>query len=160
MPYTQKFATFRGQRKRFINREHAEVFAKLHKHREQDEMKHAIIKGTMAEIDAMPNRIEVDALNALLNEPLDYGEGRMAHQCAWKVVSVDSARVAADIKDIVNAFEPMMFGTREQAMACAKFMEAHCVDVIDADRKFATVHLKLPSGEIDEMFVQKRIVEK
>lgn len=155
MPYTQKFATFRGQRKRFLRREHAEVFAKLHKHRETGDMRHAIIKGTMAEIDAMPNRVSVDALNALLDEPLDYGDGRMAHQCEWKVMKIDPAK-PSDLSDVVSEFEPMMFGTKEQALACAKFMEAHCVDAIESNKQFATAHVNPANDEVDEIFVQKR----
>jgi len=155
MPYTQKFATFRGQRKRFTRREYAKVFVKLHKHTERGDMKQAIIKGTMAEIDAMPNRITVDALNTLLDEPLDYGDGRMAHQCEWKVMEIDPAK-PSDIKDVVNEFEPMMFGTKNAAMACAKFMEQHCVDVIASNKQFATAHVNLANDAVDQIFVQKR----
>lgn len=159
MPYTQKFATFRGQRKRFLKREHAEVFVKLHQYREKDEMKHAIIKGTMVEIDEMPNRVDVNALNALLNEPLDYGDGKMAHQCEWRLMKIDPKK-PSDIKDIVNSFEPIVFGTKEQALACAKFMEHNCIDVIEADKQYAVAHMKLPAEEIDEIFIQKRAESK
>jgi hypothetical protein len=130
VPSHQKFAVFENQRKRFGKRAEAVRYIEMHCHLVTLGTHLGIFKGTLAEIDADPNRIGKTELGDLED---DY-EGKLAHECEWEVMQFDAK--TSQFSDL-SVWEQFLFPTKEKAIACARFMVAHCC-LATGDKRIAT----------------------
>lgn len=154
-PRTQKMCVFGEQRKRFDTRQHAEVFVKMHINVEKGDRFLGIVKGTRADVEALC--IPKQQLMAEFEEAVDYGDGKMAHQCEWKVGTYDPNDNSTYL-ELREPEEPWMFGSKEAAHACSRFLDQYCYPFLNANENFVLVQVSLDDEKPLKFLCQKHKV--